>query len=176
MGTVVLSCTACSQVWTLGVLGASGADLRASMSTRAPRFTVSVTLEELLYLPKPQISHLLNGDNIISERLFWVLTETIHVKNLTQYQVHSKSAIDIGFETSKLELMRLCFPWCAVLSFKNSAFHSVQCCVAAWMGQGVQVSSDGSGKNVKVTQSCPTLCDPWTVQSVEFSRPEYWSG
>ena len=70
MGTVVLSCTACSQVWTLGVLGASGADLRASMSTRAPRFTVSVTLEELLYLPKPQISHLLNGDNIISERLF----------------------------------------------------------------------------------------------------------
>ena len=29
---------------------------------------------------------------------------------------------------------------------------------------------------VKVTQSCPTLCDPWTIQSREFSRPEYWSG
>ena len=29
---------------------------------------------------------------------------------------------------------------------------------------------------VKVTQSCPTLCDPWTIQSMEFSRPEYWSG
>ena len=43
----------------------------------------------------------------------------------------------------------------------------------------------------KVTQSCPTLCDPlyephvcmhvWTpcmnpIQSMEFSRPEYWSG
>ena len=25
--------------------------------------------------------------------------------------------------------------------------------------------------NIKVTQSCPTLCNP-----VEFSRPEYWSG
>ena len=30
------------------------------------------------------------------------------------------------------------------------------------------------------TQSCPTLCDPWTVAhqsplSLEFSRPEYWS-
>ena len=24
---------------------------------------------------------------------------------------------------------------------------------------------------VKVTQSCPTLCNP-----TEFSRPEYWSG
>ena len=27
---------------------------------------------------------------------------------------------------------------------------------------------------VKVAQSCPTLCDP--IQSMEFSRPEYWSG
>ena len=27
---------------------------------------------------------------------------------------------------------------------------------------------------VKVAQSCRTLCDP--VQSMEFSRPEYWSG
>ena len=28
-------------------------------------------------------------------------------------------------------------------------------------------------KKVKVAQSCPT---PWTIQSMEFSRPEYWSG
>ena len=28
-----------------------------------------------------------------------------------------------------------------------------------------------SEAKVKVTQSCPTLCDP-----MEFSRPEYWSG
>ena len=32
-----------------------------------------------------------------------------------------------------------------------------------------------------VAQSCPTLCDPWTVAhqvllSMEFSRQEYWSG
>ena len=27
---------------------------------------------------------------------------------------------------------------------------------------------------VNFIQSCPTLCDP--VQSMEFSRPEYWSG
>ena len=31
-----------------------------------------------------------------------------------------------------------------------------------------------------VAQSCPTLCDPWTVAhqappSMEFSRPEYWN-
>ena len=30
---------------------------------------------------------------------------------------------------------------------------------------------------VKVAQSCLTLCDPHgLIQSMEFSRPEYWSG
>ena len=29
---------------------------------------------------------------------------------------------------------------------------------------------------VKATQQCLTLCDPVTIQSTEFSRPEYWSG
>ena len=29
---------------------------------------------------------------------------------------------------------------------------------------------------VKVSQSCLTLCDPMDIQSMEFSRPEYWSG
>ena len=29
---------------------------------------------------------------------------------------------------------------------------------------------------VKVAQLCPTSCDPMTMQSMEFSRPEYWSG
>ena len=33
----------------------------------------------------------------------------------------------------------------------------------------------------EVTQSCPTLCDPWTIAhqappSMGFSRQEYWSG
>ena len=27
-----------------------------------------------------------------------------------------------------------------------------------------------------VARSCLTLSTPWTVQSMEFSRPEYWSG
>ena len=29
---------------------------------------------------------------------------------------------------------------------------------------------------VKVAQWCLTLCDPMEIQSMEFSRPEYWSG
>ena len=42
------------------------------------------------------------------------------------------------------------------------------------------VAANGIGMKVLVTQSCPTLCDPWTVacqapQSMEFSRQEYWS-
>ena len=27
-----------------------------------------------------------------------------------------------------------------------------------------------------VAQSCLTLWDPWTIQPMELSRPEYWSG
>ena len=29
---------------------------------------------------------------------------------------------------------------------------------------------------VRVTQSCLTLAAHWTTQSMEFPRPEYWSG
>ena len=29
---------------------------------------------------------------------------------------------------------------------------------------------------MKVTQWCLTLCDPMTIQSMEFSKPEYQSG
>ena len=29
---------------------------------------------------------------------------------------------------------------------------------------------------MKVTQWYLTLCDPMTIQSMEFSQPEYWSG
>ena len=31
-------------------------------------------------------------------------------------------------------------------------------------------------EKVKVAQSCRTLWTPWTIQSMELSRPEYWSG
>ena len=29
---------------------------------------------------------------------------------------------------------------------------------------------------VKVTQLCRLFATPWTIRSMEFSRPEYWSG
>ena len=29
---------------------------------------------------------------------------------------------------------------------------------------------------VKIAQLCPALCNPWTIQSMGSSRPEYWSG
>ena len=29
---------------------------------------------------------------------------------------------------------------------------------------------------VKVAQLCPLFATPWTIQSMEFSRPEYWNG
>ena len=29
---------------------------------------------------------------------------------------------------------------------------------------------------VKVAQLCLLFVTPWTIQSMEFSRPEYWSG
>ena len=39
---------------------------------------------------------------------------------------------------------------------------------STWLG--------GKSSEAKVTQLCPTLCNLWTIQSVEFFRPEYWSG
>ena len=38
--------------------------------------------------------------------------------------------------------------------------------------------TNGAGfcKRVKISLSCPTLCDPWTIHSMEFFSPEYWSG
>ena len=40
------------------------------------------------------------------------------------------------------------------------------------------VTNQNSILKVKVTQSCQTLCNPTMdyIQSMEFSRPEYWSG
>ena len=32
------------------------------------------------------------------------------------------------------------------------------------------------GSEVKDAQACLTLCNTWTIQSMEFSRPEHWSG
>ena len=29
---------------------------------------------------------------------------------------------------------------------------------------------------LKIFEVYPTLCTPWTIESMEFSRPEYWSG
>ena len=45
---------------------------------------------------------------------------------------------------------------------------------------GVSCIADGFFTNwaireALIAQSCPTLCTPWTIQSMEFSRPEYWS-
>ena len=41
---------------------------------------------------------------------------------------------------------------------------------ATWEAQEMNVK-------VKVTQLCPTLCNPMDyIQSMEFSRPEYWNG
>ena len=34
----------------------------------------------------------------------------------------------------------------------------------------------GQKVKLKVAQSGLILCAPWTIQSMEFSRPEYWSG
>ena len=50
--------------------------------------------------------------------------------------------------------------------------------LVTWLGWGGGWVKSGSSKKVKVkvAQSCPTLCDPIDIQSMEFSRTEYWSG
>ena len=44
-------------------------------------------------------------------------------------------------------------------------------CISRWCE-----SSQDLGNIVKVAQSCLTLCDPITIRSMEFCKPEYWSG
>ena len=47
--------------------------------------------------------------------------------------------------------------------------------------QKLDINKIQSESESEVTQSCPTVCDPWTVAhqappSMGFSRQEYWSG
>ena len=49
--------------------------------------------------------------------------------------------------------------------------HSLPC----WNHFEIRQHRRGNVK-VKVTQSCPTLCNPWTIQSMKLSRPEHCSG
>ena len=46
----------------------------------------------------------------------------------------------------------------------------------AWLCSSISAGTSvkWSEVKVKVAQSCPALCDP--IQSMEFSRPEYWNG
>ena len=51
--------------------------------------------------------------------------------------------------------------------------------LSTWSQSHHALSSRCSGScscEVKVAQSWPTLCTPWAIQSMESSRPEYWSG
>ena len=47
--------------------------------------------------------------------------------------------------------------------------------------KGKFINTESTLSETEVAQSCPTLCDPWTVAhrtppSMGFSRQEYWSG
>ena len=51
----------------------------------------------------------------------------------------------------------------------------MRCSHSLWLVYGMKEPERDAVK-VKVTQSCPSLCNPMTIQYMEFSRPEYWSG
>ena len=64
-------------------------------------------------------------------------------------------------------------------SIERNTFESV---LMSWTTLEPIIQSEVSQKvkykycmKVKVTQFCLTLATPWTIQSLEFSRPEYWS-
>ena len=45
-------------------------------------------------------------------------------------------------------------------------------CTIRHMAQGWEISSSSSESRSVMSDSA----SPWTIQSMEFSRPEYWSG
>ena len=56
---------------------------------------------------------------------------------------------------------------------------SLSCILFTPLDESMEPSMEGvAGKKckVKVAQLCPTLCNPMTIQSMKFSRPEYWGG
>ena len=67
---------------------------------------------------------------------------------------------------------------CVLGRMKGKAYVLLYYLLGAWFdGLDVHFSPELLvSPKVKVAQSCSTLCDPMTIQSMEFSRPEYWSG
>ena len=62
----------------------------------------------------------------------------------------------------------------SLLSFTQLS-PGMRCSHSLWVVYGMKEPERDAVK-VKVTQSCPSLCNPMTIQYMEFSRPEYWSG
>ena len=78
-------------------------------------------------------------------------------------KINSKWIKDLSVIPEFLKLLR-----------RKQAIYSLTL-VLAVLFLGGYVFSDKESE-VKVALSYLTLCDPWTIQSKEFSRPEYWSG
>ena len=69
--------------------------------------------------------------------------------------------------------------WVAIPFSRGSSWPSDQTQVSCTAGRFFIILKSESES--EVAQSCPTLCDPWTVAhqappSIGFSRQEYWSG
>ena len=58
--------------------------------------------------------------------------------------------------------------------FITTKFHVIRTILKSFRSSSICLLYSVKPK-VKVAQSCLTLCNPWTLQSMEFSRPEYWS-
>ena len=77
----------------------------------------------------------------------------------------------VGFYSKKIKTAiakDICtFMFTAVIIYDSQDMEAKYMSISRWMGK--------ADVRVKVTRSCLTLCDP-TEESMEFSRPEYWSG
>ena len=62
----------------------------------------------------------------------------------------------------------MCLAPCSVLGWESNM---------AWIGpSGMSQCSQGEGKVWKSLSRVRLFATPWTIQSMEVSRPEYWSG
>ena len=114
-------------------------------------------------------------------KLTWVSSFLTSYTFSVSFAGSSSSLQPLSIRGPRDPLSPFSFVFTSFLTLKNSQAEGIlQCSDDPDLGRGGRVSSqdslgmeEGMRLKVKVTQSCPTLCDPWTSQSVEFSSPKY---
>ena len=100
-----------------------------------------------------------------------------HVHKSVHNVCVSIAALQIGFVVPSFYIPYICIS----IRYLSFSFWLTSLCMIGSRFIHLIGTEEHSESESEVAQSCPTLCDPWTVAhqappSMGFSRQEYWSG